>query len=283
MPGKLSAADEKMWDRAKRAVSKSRGKRFGEFGDRDWGLVTHIFKKIKGEQVEAKKKKKKRKQCSMCVGYGCHLCNYHGWVFAPLYGDGKGHSGATTPPNNVTQTAPTPSPSGPAYPGAGGINAPGVPAGPNTGMGPISASKDPSGKPRLSEDLDYMMNVLSAQPDEGMMDEPIVKPVVVPVSAPAEAPQPEKPKAEADIPEPEVPSAPKLDSALAAIIHKGFTKAADNMAALNQVTQQERIILSSCISDALKAFGAALAEKAPWAKDRELSVDVVKMCLEGKK
>jgi hypothetical protein len=65
----------------------------------------------------------------------------HGWYFAPYYGKGDGQSPAaiSTGPGSVGMTGMDP-PSG-AFPGAGGINSPGVGGGANTGMGPISMSK----------------------------------------------------------------------------------------------------------------------------------------------
>ncbi len=44
-----TAADEKRWKRAKKAVRKSTGKRLADFTSRDWGLVTHIYRRIKAD------------------------------------------------------------------------------------------------------------------------------------------------------------------------------------------------------------------------------------------
>lgn len=65
------------------------------------------------------------------------------WAFAPLYGDGKGHSGATIPHDNVSTTGgQSPSPNSPAYPGEGGENSPDVPGGgPNAGTGPLTTAR----------------------------------------------------------------------------------------------------------------------------------------------
>lgn len=80
------------------------------------------------------------------------------WAFAPFYGKGAGYtSQATMPKGQVIGTSQPGNPAGlsPAYPGAGGINAPGVPAGANAGMGPISASKVYRGF-SLEEAYEYM-------------------------------------------------------------------------------------------------------------------------------
>lgn len=81
------------------------------------------------------------------------------WAFAPFYGKGAGYtSQATMPKGQVIGTTQPGNPSGlsPAYPGAGGINAPGVPGGgANAGMGPISASKVYRGS-SLFEVYDFM-------------------------------------------------------------------------------------------------------------------------------
>ena len=68
------------------------------------------------------------------------------WAFAPFYGKGAGYpSQATSPPGKIVGSDASQVygnvPASGAKPGAGGINAPGVAAGPNAGMGPISASK----------------------------------------------------------------------------------------------------------------------------------------------
>lgn len=90
--------------------------------------------------VEAKEKKKKRRR-----GF-----------FAALYGDDKGHSGATIPAFASLRASGVKSG---AFPGPGGINGPNVPGGANSGMGPagfagqaggtggvgLASSKDPLG------------------------------------------------------------------------------------------------------------------------------------------
>jgi hypothetical protein len=69
------------------------------------------------EILEARKKRKKKIKKKFL------------YLFPPFYG--KGYRVSTVPPS-----APSGDVSSPAYPGVGGINAPSVPAGPNTGMGP---------------------------------------------------------------------------------------------------------------------------------------------------
>lgn len=53
MPAGLikTKGDAKKWKRAKSAVAKARSKKQSEFTDLDWGLVTSIFKKMKGESI----------------------------------------------------------------------------------------------------------------------------------------------------------------------------------------------------------------------------------------
>lgn len=76
-------------------------------------------KKESEESVEEAKKKRRRK---MALG--------------PFYGKMGGKSAATMPPFRSSGEGVNPTSPGPAHPGAGGINAPGVPGGANTGMGP---------------------------------------------------------------------------------------------------------------------------------------------------
>lgn len=69
-----------------------------------------------------------------------------GGAFGPFFGPVGGPSGATNPPFQPTLKAPpSGSVSSPAFPGAGGINAPGVGGGPNAGTGPVMASIEPNG------------------------------------------------------------------------------------------------------------------------------------------
>lgn len=141
MPGTVrTPRQEKMWKRAKKHVEDSRGYGEGSFTDQDWGLVQTIYQRIKAKNEsikvnlssldEAKKRKRKRCDC----GVGCDRC-YGGWYFAPFYGPGDGTSGAANGPYPSADV-----PSG-AKPGAGGINSPSVPAGPNSGMGPVTMSR----------------------------------------------------------------------------------------------------------------------------------------------
>lgn len=107
---------------------------------------------------EAKKKKKKRKRCWP------YDCMDPFWALAPFYGKGDGSkSPATFPANQYPLNSPLGgqmSP-GPAYPGAGGSNASGVPGGaPNAGMGPVHAGLDFVGF-LLGEELRSERNVLS--------------------------------------------------------------------------------------------------------------------------
>lgn len=104
---------------------------------------------------EGKKRKVKRKKCSSCSGDGCKHCQNMGWVLAPFYGPGDGTSGAaiSTAPKGASQG----SKSG-AYPGAGGANSPSVPAGANSGMGPVAASKEISGR-AINEDMALIFKI----------------------------------------------------------------------------------------------------------------------------
>lgn len=82
---------------------------------------------------------KKRERCS-CDDGNCGQC-MHGWFFNPYYGKGDGRSDAaiTTGAGAVGMTG-MDLPSG-AFPGAGGVNSPGVAAGPNSGMGPVTMNR----------------------------------------------------------------------------------------------------------------------------------------------
>lgn len=106
------------------------------------------------EQTEAKKKKK----CN-CINWPWEYdpdcpCHRHLIWFAPFFGkaDGKSPAAISTAPSGETTGG------GPAYPGAGGINMPGVPSGPNTGMGPTMASKALTGDVIL-EDLQLIAQI----------------------------------------------------------------------------------------------------------------------------
>lgn len=72
------------------------------------------------EILEARKKRKKK------------IKKQFVYLFWPFFGK-DGHSAAEISTGNTSGTGNV---SSPAYPGAGGINSPGVPAGPNSGMGP---------------------------------------------------------------------------------------------------------------------------------------------------
>lgn len=94
-------------------------------------------------KLKRKKKKKKRSRIDhdndSFMAFNRWLYEPWMWMFAPFYGVVGGPSAA-----EISTGSPMPSnPTSPAYPGPGGINAPGVPAGPNSGMGPVTASLDP--------------------------------------------------------------------------------------------------------------------------------------------
>lgn len=71
-------------------------------------------------------------------------------TLSPYYGAGNGRSAATIPAFRSQGSSPT---QGPAFPGAGGTNSPGIAGGPNLGMGPISASFDPLGMAEFEQIL----------------------------------------------------------------------------------------------------------------------------------
>lgn len=146
MPSNIrTPAEEKMWKRAKAHVKDSKGYGQDSFTDQDWGLVQTIYQKIKNksEEVnlnsldEAGRSRRKRKRCDCLIG-NCERC-YHGWFWQPYYGKGDGTSDAAI--STLPSGLPSDVASG-ARPGPGGINAPGVPAGPNSGMGPVSMSRN---------------------------------------------------------------------------------------------------------------------------------------------
>jgi hypothetical protein len=146
MPGNVrTPSDEKKWKRAKKHVAQSKGYPESEFKDQDWGLVQMIYQRIKAKSEEktlnltsvvTERKSRKRQKCSCYYG-DCGAC-HRGWVFAPFYGKGDGKSDAaiSTLPSQGS------SPQSGALPGPGGINMPGIAPGPNSGMGPIGASKN---------------------------------------------------------------------------------------------------------------------------------------------
>lgn len=157
MPGNVrTAAQEKYWKRAKKHVEDSRGYGEGSFTDQDWGLVQTIYQRIKAKyesKLETKthskqvnsssvveaKTRRKRQRCD-CLYGTCGNC-YYGWAFAPYYGKGDRKSPAAI--STLPSDLPSDVPSG-ANPGPGGINMPGIPNGPNSGMGPsapVTASR----------------------------------------------------------------------------------------------------------------------------------------------
>lgn len=169
MPSNLvKPGQEKAWDRAKEAAAKSKGIEVADLGDDDYGLVTHIFQNMtedsQGFETIGDFKRKDCK-CGQYDSAGKCACNDASWAFAPLYGDGKGNSGAA---NHVSTTGgQTPSPSSPAFPGAGGVNSPGVGGGQNSGTGPLmtsisEADGDEQAKRVSYKDFDHVMAEVEA-------------------------------------------------------------------------------------------------------------------------
>jgi len=62
-------------------------------------------------------------------------------------------------------------------------------------------------------------------------------------------------------------------------IHESFTRAADQLYAMGLLTTEERIVISSCIGDALEAFANIMNEKVPSASDMEVPVEVAQEIL----
>lgn len=104
-------------------------------------VTRHDFDKIIKHHfaVEASERKKKRHQRHSYL------------LFAPFFGRGDGKSPAEI--HTGGQGSGKSTGGGPAYPGEGGINAPGVGSGPNSGMGPsLGSSTDFSGR-SIMEDV----------------------------------------------------------------------------------------------------------------------------------
>jgi hypothetical protein len=104
---------------------------------------------VQNSVSEAKKKKKCKCNWLYCDPECTNKSHRYPWAFAPFYGKGDGKSDAAI----STGTRSSGSSGGGAYPGAGGINMPGVPAGPNSGMGPITMSRDNFNGQAINEDL----------------------------------------------------------------------------------------------------------------------------------
>jgi|GEM_PF-5944416 len=286
MPANLvkTAADEKAWGRAKAAAAKSLKKDVDALKDDDYALVNHIFQNMKEsagppmdfEPVDAALGKKKKCPCGQVDADGRCACDDGAWAFAPLYGDGKGHSGATLPKDNVAQGAAgqSPSPSSPAYPGPGGINAPGVPAGPNPGTGPIVAWKEFSMR-GLMEALDF---AIGASSSPTVIDVSTEVPGIVAddAEAPPPAPAPARPAIL------EQPASPTVFSVLIAAVHRAFTQAGDVLFANGYMSQSERIELSGAIGDALRVLDQSMMDRAPSACSTPVDMTVVPLCLEDR-
>jgi hypothetical protein len=45
--------EEKLWERAKNAVERSKLKKHTKFNDQDWGLVMHIFQGMKKKEAKS--------------------------------------------------------------------------------------------------------------------------------------------------------------------------------------------------------------------------------------
>lgn len=211
-------------------------------------------------------KKGKKCPCGQRDATGNCACGY-GWAFAPLYGDGEGHSGATTPPDNVSDTGgQTPSPSSPAYPGAGGVNSPSVPAGPNSGMGIVASRPAPRGLAFLSEALDYAIHATS---------------IPTLADAPPEFGGPLGPMVDDEEPAGIEPLGPTVGSILVAAVHRAFTQAGDVLFAHGYMSQEDRIALSGCVGDALGSLNAAMAERCARAAAAPVTPNVMPQCFEA--
>ena len=118
--------------------------------------------------AEAKKKKKKKK-CNW--PYWDADCPEHGYLFAPFFGKSAKDSAAKI------GTGKGATGSGVSYPGVGGINSPSVPGGPgipNSGMGPMIASREISGNALVS-DMNFLQDLVEARTKEDAMYELAVK------------------------------------------------------------------------------------------------------------
>ena len=179
------------------------------------------------------------------------------WMFAPLYGPWAAISTAYPAQQDPSNH--------PAYPGEGGINSGDVPAGTNSGMGPMESTMKPL--KALTEGLAHMSNVLGA----GMSDEAITSmffdemPLADPGSeAPVSFDVP------ADVVGFEEPATAKVAPALTAVMHKAFSKAADDMMIAGYLSQEQRIAISGCVSAALEAFTLTVETDCPWALDQAI-------------
>lgn len=123
--------------------------------DRDSALIIvarREFDNIVKHHLEMREGKgDKKKRCS-CLSWPYSCCDRHFALFAPFYGKGDGKSAA------AISTGPGYSGGGPAYPGAGGVNAPGVGSGPNSGMGPAMSSAEFSGA-SIMEDVKLISQI----------------------------------------------------------------------------------------------------------------------------
>lgn len=194
----------------------------------------------------------------------------YNWMFVPLYGPWAAISTA-----HPTQQDPA---DHPAYPGEGGINSGDVPAGTNSGMGPMES--EVKSLSVLTEGLAHMSNVLGA----GMSDEAITSMFFdeMPLADPDGSEDPVAFDVPADLVglEPEV-ATPMVATALTGVMHKAFSKAADDMMIAGYLSQDQRIALSGCVSVALKAFTASLETNCPWSFEQPIDDDLAGSFMEG--
>lgn len=75
---------------------------------------------------------------------------------------------------------------------------------------------------------------------------------------------------------------PTVAKALTAVVHKSFSKAADDMMIAGHLSQEQRIALSHCISAALQAFTAEAEENCTWALDQIIDDEMAARFMESK-
>lgn len=194
---------------------------------------------------------KKKRKCNPLF-YDSNCPPAKTWL-APFYGDGKGHSGATIPHDNVSGTGgQSPSPASPAYPGEGGYNAPDVAGGaPNAGTGPVGEEEQPAEESasrgsvlKKLEDLNFMNQVMDPK-----------------LPATTDAAQATAPVAV---------GSPIMVNVLQAQLHDAFASAANAMLAHGYLDAAKRAALEACMAEALQTFQKSIQDKCPWAMDREI-------------
>lgn len=189
-------------------------------------------------------KAKKKKKCKFPWLADASCMEEPWWAFAPLYGAGGG-DGAPVAPGG------SPSPQSPAYPGPGGINAPGVAAGPNSGMGPVTASADDEAA-QVAPQEDEMSSLAALGESLDAVT------AALGYDVPESPPQPEMPIL---VPQDQM----MLTDIATAMLSNSFGKLADLCLATGTCGADQHVMLTKCFEHGMQKMRDAMAQNCPWS------------------